>query len=197
MKFLSKLAVAGSSMMLVSSPAMAEMVTFENLKAGLQAKGSITYPGVTFSSSSGAFSVVPGTTGQALCAFQLDCSATLIIDFLNPASNLSFTYAGDDAASTLLFQGESTTASFRGRLFADGNPLTQDIFNLSIVPNITQLILFSDDPGGVIFDNFSFTTSVAGAVPEPTTWAMMIMGMGAVGGVMRRRKKVTTRVRFA
>lgn len=32
------------------------------------------------------------------------------------------------------------------------------------------------------------------AVPEPATWAMMIMGFGLVGGAMRRR---TTRVRFA
>lgn len=35
-------------------------------------------------------------------------------------------------------------------------------------------------------------------VPEPQTWAMMIMGVGAIGGVMRRRRsKVATRVRFA
>jgi len=24
-------------------------------------------------------------------------------------------------------------------------------------------------------------------VPEPATWAMMIMGFGAIGGIMRRR----------
>lgn len=36
-----------------------------------------------------------------------------------------------------------------------------------------------------------------GAVPEPATWAMMILGMAAIGFVMRRRKNVTTRVQFA
>lgn len=35
------------------------------------------------------------------------------------------------------------------------------------------------------------------AVPEPATWAMMIMGFGAVGHAMRRRQKVTATVRFA
>jgi hypothetical protein len=30
-----------------------------------------------------------------------------------------------------------------------------------------------------------------GAVPEPATWAMMILGMGAVGFAMRRRMKVS------
>jgi hypothetical protein len=35
------------------------------------------------------------------------------------------------------------------------------------------------------------------AVPEPSTWAMMILGMGAVGYAIRRRQKVTAKVRFA
>jgi len=35
--------------------------------------------------------------------------------------------------------------------------------------------------------------AVAGpvAVPEPTTWAMMILGLGAAGGIMRRRRAAT------
>ena len=33
---------------------------------------------------------------------------------------------------------------------------------------------------------------VTGAVPEPATWAMMIVGFGLVGGVMRRGAKSTT-----
>ncbi len=31
----------------------------------------------------------------------------------------------------------------------------------------------------------------SGAVPEPTTWAMMLLGFGAVGYSMRRKRKVT------
>lgn len=37
----------------------------------------------------------------------------------------------------------------------------------------------------------------AGAVPEPATWALMILGFGAVGGAMRRRQSVAAKVRFA
>jgi len=36
--------------------------------------------------------------------------------------------------------------------------------------------------------------SDAGAVPEPATWVMMIMGFGATGGALRRRQKVASRV---
>ena len=31
------------------------------------------------------------------------------------------------------------------------------------------------------------TTSVAGAIPEPATWLMLILGFGTVGGALRRR----------
>lgn len=33
-----------------------------------------------------------------------------------------------------------------------------------------------------------FNTIEVGAVPEPTTWAMMLLGFGLVGGIMRQRK---------
>jgi len=38
-----------------------------------------------------------------------------------------------------------------------------------------------------LLDNVSLTGPQAAGVPEPATWAMMIMGFGAIGGIMRRR----------
>ena len=38
--------------------------------------------------------------------------------------------------------------------------------------------------------------ALAGGVPEPATWALMIIGFGGVGGTMRRRAKVQTNVSF-
>ncbi|MFZ5721815.1 MAG: PEPxxWA-CTERM sorting domain-containing protein [Pseudomonadota bacterium] len=34
----------------------------------------------------------------------------------------------------------------------------------------------------------AFAEGVAGAVPEPATWAMMILGFGAAGSILRRRR---------
>ena len=46
-------------------------------------------------------------------------------------------------------------------------------------------------------DAVTINIAQPGAVPEAATWAMMILGMGAVGYAMRRRQKVTTRISYA
>jgi hypothetical protein len=38
---------------------------------------------------------------------------------------------------------------------------------------------------------WSNTVQIPGPIPEPATWAMMLMGFGAVGYAMRRRRKTT------
>ncbi len=35
------------------------------------------------------------------------------------------------------------------------------------------------------------------AIPEPSTWAMLLLGFGAVGGIIRRRARVSTRIAYA
>ncbi|NJS15314.1 MAG: PEPxxWA-CTERM sorting domain-containing protein [Sphingopyxis sp.] len=51
----------------------------------------------------------------------------------------------------------------------------------------------SDSFGGYV-DNISLSN----AVPEPATWAFMILGFGLIGGAMRQAKsRTTTRLRFA
>ena len=39
--------------------------------------------------------------------------------------------------------------------------------------------------------------TTAGAVPEPATWAMLLLGFGGVGQALRRRPRVGARIRFA
>ena len=51
--------------------------------------------------------------------------------------------------------------------------------------------------GGFELDNIVLNGTATGAVPEPATWAMMLVGFGAIGGALRRRQKVATRIRFA
>ena len=49
--------------------------------------------------------------------------------------------------------------------------------------------------GSFAFDvlNVASATGPGGGVPEPATWALMILGFGAIGGALRRRTSMTVR----
>lgn len=46
-------------------------------------------------------------------------------------------------------------------------------------------------------DQLNFTLNQAAAVPEPSSWALMIAGFGLVGGALRRRSAANVTVRYA
>jgi hypothetical protein len=58
---------------------------------------------------------------------------------------------------------------------------------------IARSISFAGTANFITFDDVTFGSATPGnpdnGVPEPATWAMMIGGMGAVGGAMRRRNR--------
>jgi hypothetical protein len=57
-------------------------------------------------------------------------------------------------------------------------------------------LVFTLQPTGssVNIDNLQFRTS--GAVPEPATWAMLLLGFGFVGSAMRSRRRHVVRVSY-
>lgn len=55
-------------------------------------------------------------------------------------------------------------------------------------PNAAASAYVGDNAEGATFTNYAFRISnVGGAVPEPATWAMMLIGFGAIDFAMRRR----------
>ncbi len=65
--------------------------------------------------------------------------------------------------------------------------------------NGSAISAYTDDNAvGSQYTNYVFRVDALGAVPEPSTWAMMLFGFGAVGFAMRRRKsKASPRVSYA
>lgn len=47
------------------------------------------------------------------------------------------------------------------------------------------------------FDGFKLSQITATAVPEPATWALMILGFGAIGFAMRSRRAAVSKVSYA
>ena len=75
---------------------------------------------------------------------------------------------------------------FRKVLFTGTNTLT-GTFSDGSVGRVNFSGSTADNPGSFSFNSVAAT----GAVPEPATWAMMILGMGATGFAMRRRIKIS------
>ncbi|KQU53080.1 hypothetical protein ASG67_09565 [Sphingomonas sp. Leaf339] len=143
-----------------------------------------------------------GPSGTAV--FQLDS---------NPMPAFSQTFLGSDqfsfnnvAGTFGGVAGTASTVSFGNGLFSS---LSINAANLGFT-QFNAPTLFSGSPGNPTFLTGSFTlinpffgngqltiSPITAAVPEPTTWAMMVLGMGVVGFAMRRRRAVTTRVTYA
>jgi hypothetical protein len=187
---------------LTATPAAAEIIDFENLPGSngdaftgpyvedgftVRAAGGDVFEGHQF--GNGEPSLVFGSVfGGGFGAISI--------------TGGTFTFDGYDVNS---FDG---TADFSIQGFLGG----VSVFNLTGIQSETGLsfaslggaagtideLNFIFTPGGssVNIDNIVLN-SVAGAVPEPGTWLMMILGFGAIGGAMRSSRKVQTRVTYA
>ena len=94
------------------------------------------------------------------------------------------------------------------QLDANGNPIvgTRQTFlsgltgaEGALIDPLTGDFIFSTFGGGnqiFVIQGFITPPQPAG-VPEPATWAMMLLGFGSVGYVMRRQPKANARIRFA
>lgn len=136
-----------------------------------------------------------GPSGTAM--FQLDS---------NPTPDFSQTFIGSDqfsfnnvAGTFSGIAGTASTVSFGNGIFSS---LSITAANLGFT-QFGSPTLFTGSPNKPDFLTGSFTlvnpffgngnliiSSVAGAVPEPASWAMLLAGFGGVGFATRRRSNV-------
>jgi hypothetical protein len=97
-----------------------------------------------------------------------------------------------------------TQGALDGNLAANQRNLAATIGGLSIASGANFGFRWIDvnsggNDHGLAVDTFSVKSTLAatGAVPEPATWGMIILGFGAMAGAVRRRGRVTQRVRYA
>lgn len=179
-------------------PVQATVINFDNLGNGVVVTNQ--YAGVTFSSTAGSQVLTTAQSiGSSLPNFicsgvggRINCTDPIFIDFANAVSGLSFLAVGDD---TLGINGTISVFGTTGLLgtvntFGDNVFLTPYTVNLSAFSGITRIAITNTDPGGLGYDDFRFDQGdVRSAVPEPATWAMMLVGFGAMGYSMRRTRR--------
>ncbi len=153
-----------------------------------------------------AFAAVPANAQSVTFTLTGSRTATFTLDDSIPDSFTSNALTGDQIFFNNIagsFGGMAGTAdiSFGTNLLADLNIQSSNL-------GFTQLTgagdLFSGDPANPIFNTGTFslsggftagaatltiTRAAVAAVPEPATWAMMLIGFGAMGMSLRRRRR--------
>lgn len=109
-----------------------------------------------------------------------------ILTVLDAADNVLFSANGADI---LALSGPPTGLRF------DVDPALNPIVTLQFTDadiGTAARLKFESTKEAFEFDNFAVA-----AVPEPATWAFMILGFGAIGGAMRRQRKANVKVSYA
>lgn len=166
-----------------STPAAADVVTFSGLPAGFSPTPMTTYveSGITVTSLEGNFWAYPNP-GE----LHLDPSG-----FGN--SQYEFTYAGGlfdlisfdvtfAAGGIAYLWGYDENGLLLNELLVDGFG-TIDINGFDSI----HTLRIGNYGEHMSIDNFTF--AAAGAVPEPSTWASLLLGFGIAGFALRRAQR--------
>jgi hypothetical protein len=113
-------------------------------------------------------------------------------------NNLEFNVFGGSASSVTfaITDNEGTVFNFENVALTNG----ENFFGFQGVNNQTIANVTATLNGGGVQDFRQIRLdgfAAASAVPEPGTWAMMLVGFGAVGFSMRRRNAVSARPQMA
>ncbi len=144
---------------------------------------------VTFSSSD---TLTMTGSGEATVLPLSGAISNLDVLFEKAWDSITFSFAGDDGTFSMLVNGTSLFSVPACTICTIDNG--QNKFTLS--------------GGGISSLSFAFTPGVStakqfrvegltSAVPEPATWALLLVGFGAIGSSLRRRKANTQRLRVA
>ncbi len=163
---------------------------------------AVIIPGITVLPASAA-PILFELSGSKNATFTIDSAA---IPAFESSSAFGDQISYNSVAGTYGGTAGTATIGFGTNIFAQlnvgGTPLG---FTQFACPNLFSLV--NSQP---VFNlgTYSLTSivsgsstlrisSVAAAVPEPATWAMMLVGFGGIGVAMRRRRAVTATIFFA
>lgn len=164
--------------------------------------GTVDYIGSHWQAQDGSRSIdlAGNAIGSLAQSFATVLGETYVVSFYlsrNPDGGINprtGTVSATGNASQLLSYANatSTTAAMDWQRTTYQFTATGALTTLTFAADATSQGLF-----GLALDDVSIATVDAIAVPEPSTWAMTILGLGLVGFVIRKKPRRTVRYDFA
>ena len=136
------------------------------------------------------------------CAGTVPCMFSDLGSFVTPIGfnlvslTISTAVAGSNTATNIDF-GSVLFNNVAFSLTPTGLVEFGSLTNQSLTPGATNTLVVNGATGGNASYRGTLSFANVGAVPEPGTWAMMLLGFGMLGFGMRRRTKVQSRVNFS
>ena len=190
MKLVCKTLLAGLAAAAIAGPASATVVTFDDLTgSGVVADGygGINWGGLWNYYDSDQYPYTPAS------------GKTRVYDY---GAGDGFSFDTARIFDGAWFAGQSST-TVQFELWSGGGVVaTSAILSLSDVPHyltpaysglVDKVVVLSNAPDFFVMDDVTYHGG-AGGVPEPATWAMMILGFGAIGMTMRGQRRVAVKV---
>lgn len=191
--------------------AQAVVVDFNGESTGSKSNG-YTVGGITFTDTVGSGLTVDSYAesqfSNALAVFGDDVSQLRMV-FGGAATDLSFSFGNDEvcvpgnctfnadrAILELYISGTQVASTF---VLFNQNNINDQTIGINGV-NFDEALFYYGSPNGgpgnliEVIDNISY--QIGAAVPEPSAWALMILGFGLVGGAMRGSRRQRTSLTF-
>lgn len=161
-----------------------------------------TLVGGTVYNSDRPFADIPAGSvfGNNFLAAGPSSNGAATLAFTAATSYLSFLWGSPDLYNSLTINSTSGSQTFTAQSLGfpvtNGNQsVSQYVRFQASAGTLINSVTFNNVPSQDAFESANFSIT---AVPEPATWAMMLIGFGGMGLMMRRRKsKVTTNVSYA
>lgn len=150
-----------------------------------------------------------GTPFSGMIFYQGPGAPTSFISFTVDGEHFTLPIEGAEASAPLFLPPTSTNGSATFYAF-NGSFSSTDFANFSVsnisaeigsnyigwTPEVADILNAGTASAGFSFGNVggggpvSFHFDFAPALPEPSTWAMMLLGFGAIGITLRRRRSL-------
>lgn len=182
--------IAASILTVIASPAAAQLVTNGSFETG-DLSGWTVNASATFAST-GGFDGYGPEDGSSFAALGNVGGIGTLSQLISTTSGTAYTldyYLATNGSTPSYFSASWDGQEIGGSIVNNPGVQPYTLYQFIVTGSGSDTLTFNerDDPAYLALDNISLNPA---AVPEPATWAMMLLGFGAIGFALRRRRQL-------